>query len=265
MPPICGKLTHDYQVANSTSNPVTAANQLGFMEDDRTLILVPTYNERENIGAFIARLLQVAPEADVAIVDDNSPDGTANQVQQIFGANSRVSVFTRTGPRSFGRSLLDGYRIAVERGYSRMVQLDADFSHDPRMIPAMIDASRNADLVIGSRYCHGGRVVNWPWPRRLLSYFANRYVSLITGLDIRDSTAGFRCWTRRALQSLLERGVASDGYAFQIEAAFRTQRTGLRVAEVPITFTDRRAGQSKMSGKVILEGMVKPWSLRFGR
>ncbi len=235
------------------------------MENNDILIVIPTYNERENVSALIAQLLQVVPEADVIIVDDNSPDRTANQVQQMFGANSRVSVFTRTASRSFGGSLLDGYRIAVERGYPRMVQLDADFSHDPKMIPAMIDASRKADLVIGSRYCHGGRVVNWPWPRRLLSSFANRYVSLITRLDVRDSTAGFRCWTRPALQSLLERGVASDGYAFQVEAAFRTQRAGLRVVEIPITFTDRRAGQSKMTGKVILEGILKPWSLRFGR
>lgn len=235
------------------------------MENDRTLIVVPTYNERENVGALIAQLLQVVSEADVIIVDDNSPDGTASHVQQIFGANSRVSVFSRTGSRSFGGSLLDGYRIAVERKYPRMVQLDADFSHDPKMIPAMIEATREGDLVIGSRYCDGGRVVNWPWPRRLLSRFANRYASLITGLDVRDSTAGFRCWTRRALQCLLERGVASDGYAFQVEAAFRTQRAGLRVVEVPITFTDRRAGQSKMTGRVILEGILKPWSLRFGR
>jgi len=234
------------------------------MENDRTLIVVPTYNEHENIGALITQLLQVVPEADLIIVDDNSPDGTASQVQQLFGANSRVSVFIRTKSRSFGGSLLDGYRIAVDRGYPRMVQLDADFSHDPKMIPAMIDASRTADLVIGSRYCHGGRVVNWPWPRRVLSRFANRYASLITGLDVRDSTAGFRCWTRRALRSLLERGVSSDGYAFQVEAAFRTKQAGLHVVEVPITFTDRRAGQSKMSGKVILEGIFKPWSLRLG-
>ena len=235
------------------------------MQNNRTLIVVPTYNERENIGALIAQLLQVVSDTDVIIVDDNSPDGTASQVQQRFGANSRVSVFIRTKPRSFGGSLLDGYRTAVERGYPCMVQLDADFSHDPKMIPAMIGASRTADLVIGSRYCHGGRVVNWPWPRRLLSRFANRYASLITGLDVRDSTAGFRCWTRRALQSLLKRGVASDGYAFQVEAAFRTKQAGLRVVEVPITFTDRRAGQSKMTGKVILEGIIKPWLLRFGR
>ncbi len=233
-------------------------------ETDRTLIVVPTYNERENIEALITQLLQIAPDADVTVVDDNSPDGTAQQVEQVFGANSRVSVLLRTGARSFGRSLLDSYRVALERGYGRLVQMDADFSHDPKVVPAMINASGDADLVIGSRYCPGGGVVNWPWHRRLLSRFANFYVSLITGLTVRDSTAGFRCWTRRALQSLVERGVASDGYAFQVEAVFRTQRAGLRIVEIPITFTDRRAGQSKMSGEVILESMVKPWTLRFG-
>src|SRR5260370_23429277 len=135
------------------------------MENNDILIVIPTYNERENVSALIAQLLQVVPEADVIIVDDNSPDRTANQVQQMFGANSRVSVFTRTASRSFGASLLGGYRIAVERGYPRMVQLDADFSHDPSMIPAMIDARRKPDLVIRSRYGHGGRVRNWRFPR----------------------------------------------------------------------------------------------------
>src|SRR5262245_16304114 len=235
------------------------------MEPDRTLTVVPTYNERQNVEPLITQLLQVAPAADVLLVDDNSPDGTASYVQQKFGGNSRVSVLKRTGARSFGRSLLDGYRAAVERGYARLVQLDADFSHDPNMIPVIIAASRDADLVIGSRYCVGGRVENWPARRELLSRFANRYVAIITGLDVRDSTAGFRCWTRRALESLLHTGVASEGYAFQVETAFRTSQAGLRIVEIPITFTDRRAGQSKMSGQVIFESVAKPWALRFGR
>jgi dolichol-phosphate mannosyltransferase len=127
----------------------------------------------------------------------------------------------------------------------------------------LIDASRDADVVIGSRYCAGGRVVNWPWHRRLLSRFANEYVSAITGLAVRDSTSGFKCYTRRALQCLLEIGITSEGYSFQVETVFRAQREGLRIAEIPITFTDRRAGQSKMSGKVILESILKPWLLRF--
>src|SRR5438105_12707776 len=235
------------------------------MNADRTLIVVPTYNERENVGALVAQLLQVAPDADLLLVDDSSPDGTVAAAEQLFGTNPRFSSLRRTGSRGIGRSLLDGYRVAVERGYSRVVQLDADFSHDPNMLPAMIDATRDADVVIGSRYCRGGRVVNWPWHRRLLSRFANEYVSRITGLEVSDSTSGFRCYTRRALHCLIDTRITSEGYAFLVETVFRAQREGLRTLEIPITFTDRRAGQSKMSGKVIFESVLKPWRLRFGR
>ena len=233
------------------------------METDRTLIVVPTYNERDNVGALVAQLLQVAPGADVLLIDDDSPDGTANHAQQTFGADPRVSVLRRSGPRGFGRSLLEGFRIGVERGYACLVQMDADFSHDPKVVPVLIDATRDADMVIGSRYCPGGRVANWPWHRRLLSRFANQYVGSIIAVNVRDSTSGFRCWTRYALQCLLKSGVKSEGYAFQVETVFRAQRERLRIVEVPITFTDRRAGQSKMSSKVILESILKPWVLRF--
>ena len=235
------------------------------MNADRTLIVVPTYNERENVGALVAQLLQVAPDADVLMVDDNSPDGTLAAAEHLFGTNPRFSSLRRTGSRGIGRSLLDGYRVAVERGYSRVVQVDADFSHDPKMIPALVNATHDADVVIGSRYCRGGRVANWPCHRRLLSRFANEYVARITGVTVRDSTSGFRCWTRRALECLLKIGVTSEGYAFQVETVFRAQQEGLRIVEIPITFTDRRAGHSKMSGKVILESMLKPWRLRFRR
>src|SRR5207302_1992856 len=152
--------------------------------------------------------------------------------------------------------------VAVERGYSRVAQLDADFSHDPDMLPAMINATRDADVVIGSRYCRGGRVANWPWHRRLLSRFANKYVARVAGVTVRDSTSGFRCWTRRALECLLKIGVTSEGYAFQVETVFRAQQEGLRIVEIPITFTDRRAGHSKMSGQVIFESMLKPWPVQ---
>ncbi|PYK40364.1 MAG: dolichyl-phosphate beta-D-mannosyltransferase [Verrucomicrobia bacterium] len=235
------------------------------METDRTLIVVPTYNERENVGALVPQLLQVAADADVMLVDDNSPDGTAMFAEQLFRTEPRFSILRRTGSRSFGRSLLDGYRLALERGYARLVQMDADFSHEPKMVPALIDACRDADVVIGSRYCPGGRVVNWPWRRQLVSRFANEYVSVITGLTVRDSTSGFKCYARRALQCLLQVGITSEGYAFQVETVFRAQREGLRIVEIPITFTDRCAGQSKMSGKVIFESVLKPWRLRFGR
>jgi dolichol-phosphate mannosyltransferase len=233
------------------------------MNTDRTLIVVPTYNERENVAALVAQLLEVAPEADVCLLDDNSPDGTARYAEELFGANPRFSVMRREGARGYGRSLLDGYRRALEGGYARLLQLDADFSHDPRSIPALLAASRGADVVIGSRYCAGGGVANWPLRRRLLSRFANRYVCAITGLRVGDATGGFRCYTRRALRLLLEARVNAEGYAFLVETVFRASRAGLDVAEVPITFTDRREGQSKMSRRVIYESVLMPWRLRF--
>lgn len=235
------------------------------MKADRTLIVVPTYNERENVRPLVAQLLGVAPEADVCLLDDDSPDGTAAHAEEFFGADPRFSVLRRKGARGYGRSLLDGYRRALAGGYARLVQLDADFSHDPRVIPALVEASRAADVVIGSRYCEGGGVENWPLRRRALSRFANAYVGRITGLRVRDTTSGFRCYTRPALARLLEGRVAGEGYAFLVESVFRAHREGLTVAEVPITFTDRREGQSKMSRKVIFESVLMPWRLRLAR
>ncbi|HEX7958068.1 MAG TPA: polyprenol monophosphomannose synthase [Pyrinomonadaceae bacterium] len=232
---------------------------------DRTLIVVPTYNERENVPRLFAELLRVAPGADLCLLDDNSPDGTAAHAEELFGAEPRFSALVRKGARGYGRSLLDGYRRALEGGYARLVQLDADFSHDPRRVPALVAASREADVVIGSRYCEGGGVANWPLRRRALSRFANLYVCRITGLRVRDTTSGFRCYTRRALARLLEERVAAEGYAFLVESTYRAHRAGLRVAEVPITFTDRREGQSKMSRQVIFESVLMPWRLRLGR
>ena len=233
------------------------------MDADRTLIVVPTYNERENVAALIPQLLNVAPNADVMLIDDNSPDQTADRAEQLFAVHPRFSALRRKSERGYGRSLLEGYRAAVDREYGRLVQLDADFSHDPVIVPQLIEGTRRADVLIGSRYCPGGSVANWPLRRRLLSRFANYYVRAITGLTVCDSTSGFRCYTRRALQVLLENPIAAEGYAFLVETTFRAQRAGLRIAEVPITFTDRREGQSKMSRAIILESVVKPWLLRF--
>jgi dolichol-phosphate mannosyltransferase len=234
------------------------------MHADRTLIVVPTYDERENVAALVPELFKVAPAADVLLIDDSSPDETADYAEKLFSANARFSVLRRTPPRGYGRSLLDGYRVAVERGYARLVQLDADFSHDPAVVPVLIEATRRADVVIGSRYCPCGGIANWPLRRRLLSRFANAYVHAITGLAVRDSTSGFRCYNRRALQTLLQSPITSEGYAFLVETTFRAERAGLQVVEVPIMFIDRREGQSKMSRKIILESMLKPWRLRFG-
>lgn len=233
------------------------------MDADRTLIVIPTYNERENVAALIPLLLNVAPTADVMLIDDNSPDKTAELAEQMFAANPRFSVLRRTSTRGYGRSLLEGYRAAIARNYGRLVQLDADFSHDPAVVPALTKATTKADVAIGSRYCAGGRVANWPLRRRLLSRFANQYVRTITGLTVRDSTSGFRCYTRRALEIMVEMPIAAEGYAFLVETTFRAHRAGLQIAEVPITFVDRREGQSKMSRKIIFESILRPWRLRF--
>jgi len=234
------------------------------MDTERTLIIVPTYDERENVGPLVARIFEHAPASDVMLLDDASPDGTADHAERLFGHDPRFSVLRRRGPRGYGRSLLDGYRRALEAGYARLVQMDADFSHDPAMIPALLRAGRDADVVIGSRYCPGGGVANWPLRRRALSRFANKYVAVITGLRVGDATSGFRCYTQRALRVLLEGRTRAEGYAFLVEATFRAHRAGLRVAEVPITFTDRREGQSKISRKVIFESVLMPWRLRLG-
>ena len=235
------------------------------MTNDRTLIIVPTYNERENVPGLVGRILSLVPEADVLLLDDNSPDKTADLAEELFGQDPRFRVLRRTGARGYGRSIIDGYRSALEGGYARLVQLDADFSHDPARVPALVEASRRADVVIGSRYCEGGGVENWPLRRRALSRFANAYVCRITGLRVRDTTSGFRCYTRRALARLLEGRIAGEGYAFLVEAVYRAHREGLSIAEVPITFTDRREGKSKMSRGVIFESVLMPWRLRLGR
>lgn len=235
------------------------------MSTDGTLIIVPTYNERENVAALVAQLLEVAPKADVMLIDDDSPDGTAAFAEDLFGANPRFSVMRRTGVRGYGQSLIDGYRRALDGSYARLVQLDADFSHDPRIIPVLVNASLKSDVVIGSRYCAGGGVMNWSLRRRLLSRFANLYVCWVTGLRTSDTTSGFRCYTRRALSRLLAGRISAEGYAFLVESVFCAQRNGLSIVEVPITFIDRREGQSKMSRKVIFESALVPWRLRFAR
>jgi dolichol-phosphate mannosyltransferase len=232
------------------------------MNTERTLIIIPTYDERENVPGLVTRLFEAVPAADVMLIDDNSPDGTADHAERLFGREARFSVLRRAGGRGYGRSLIDGYRRALEAGYDRVVQMDADFSHDPAAVPALLGASRAADVVIGSRYCAGGGVANWPLRRRVLSRFANRYVSAITGLRVGDATSGFRCYTQRAVRRLLEGRIRAEGYAFLVESTFRAHRAGLRIAEVPITFTDRREGKSKISRKVIFESVLMPWRLR---
>ena len=232
------------------------------MNHSSTLVILPTYNERENVGDLVAQILARAPDADVLLVDDNSPDGTAPYAEELFAGEGRFSVLRREGPRGLGRSYVDGYRHAMERGYARLVQMDADFSHDPSRLPDILAAARSADVVVGSRYCPGGGIGNWPLRRRLLSRFANSYVSAITGMKVGDATSGYRCYNRRALEQVLGNRIVAEGYAFLVESIYRISEAGLKIAEVPIVFVDRREGKSKISRKVIFESVLMPWKLR---
>ncbi|MEP6757007.1 MAG: polyprenol monophosphomannose synthase [Chthonomonadales bacterium] len=233
------------------------------MNTSQTLVIIPTYNERENVETIVPAVFKMLPDADLLIVDDDSPDGTADRAQELFGSDPRFHILRRTGPRGLGRSYVDSYAYALESGYSRVVQMDADFSHNPKYLPDMEKASANADVVMGSRYCPGGGVENWPFRRKLLSRFANKYVSVITGVQVRDATAGFRCYTRRALERIHVEEVVSNGYAFQVEMTYRAAIAGMKVVEIPIIFTDRAVGVSKMTQSVIMESILMPWRLRF--
>lgn len=225
------------------------------------MIIIPTYNERENLPPLVRAVL-AHPASHVMVVDDQSPDGTgeiADQLAREFPG--RVTVLHRTGPRGFGRSYVEAMTKAVAGEADIIVQMDADLSHDPQYLPALIAAAEHADLVIGSRYLHGISVVNWPLRRIMLSTTANSYIRTITGMPIKDCTGGFRCWRRSTLAAVVAEGIASEGYAFQVEMLFKAWRRGFRVVEVPIIFQERRQGSSKLSSGVLLESLIVPWRL----
>ena len=227
----------------------------------KTVVIVPTYNERNNLPVIAGELLDL-PDLRVMIVDDRSPDGTGQIADEIAARHpGRVSVLHRNDVRGFGRSYVDGMRAALSAGADLIVQMDADHSHDPADVPRMISAAADADLVIGSRYVPGGRIVNWPLHRLVLSAGANRYIRALTGLDVHDVTSGFRCWRREILLRIPFERIVSDGYAFQVEMTWHASRSGSRIREVPITFVERRQGVSKLSSRVILESAILPWRL----
>jgi dolichol-phosphate mannosyltransferase len=227
----------------------------------RPLVIVPTYNERANLLPLLERLLAI-PDLRVLIVDDASPDGTGQIADAYAAANrARVQVLHRTGKRGLGLSYIDGMYVALRTDATHICQMDADLSHNPADVPRLLHAAEQADFVIGSRYVAGGRIENWPLHRRMLSAFANRYIRAITRLAIRDCTSGFRCWKREALERLPLASIRSDGYAFIVEVAWEASRAGLRCAEVPITFVERREGASKLSSGVIMESAIVPWRL----
>ena len=229
------------------------------------LIVVPTYNERENIQHLLDQLLSLPYGLDVLVVDDNSPDGTGDLVAARVALDPRVHLLRRPGKMGLGSAYVAGFRFALENGAEFVFEMDADFSHDPQAIGDFLEAAKDADLVLGSRYLHGVTVVHWPLRRLVLSYCANLYTRVITGLPVRDATGGFKCFRRRALAALDLARVNSDGYAFQIEMTYKVWRLGLRIKEIPITFVDRRAGVSKMDRRIVWEAAWLVWRLRFMR
>ena len=227
-------------------------------------MIVPTYNERENIARIIEAVLAQDERLDVLVVDDGSPDGTGDIVESFRELTDRVHIIRREKKLGLGTAYIAGFRWAVERSYEYVLEMDADFSHDPAHLPQFLRAIENADLVLGSRYRNGKvTVVNWPIKRLLLSYFANVYARVVTGLPVWDATGGFKCFRRRVLEAIDLSHVRSNGYAFQIEMSFRAWRRHFQIVEIPIVFVDRTEGQSKMSRAIVREAIWMVWRLRW--
>lgn len=225
------------------------------------VVVVPTYNEKDNLPILAAGIL-AHPGFRLLVVDDSSPDGTGDVAENLARTYpGRVEVIHRTGLRGLGRSYVDGLQRAVESGADLIFQMDADLSHNPEHLPALAAAADHYDIVIGSRYLTGVSVVNWPLHRIFLSAFANRYVRAVTRISATDCTSGFRCWRREALQRLPLNSMVSNGYAFLVEMLFEASRRGCTIGEAPIIFIERRQGQSKVSGKVLMESLIVPWRL----
>jgi dolichol-phosphate mannosyltransferase len=229
----------------------------------KSIVVVPTYNEADNIAAFTQALFDLnVPDLNVLVVDDESPDGTGKIADGLAAQNDRLHVLHRTGLRGLGRAYVDGFRWALERGFDRIIQMDADFSHSPDYIPAILEKSNDYDVVVGSRYVPGGgHDEHWEAGRVFLSAWANFYARLILRMKVHDATAGFKCWTRHALEVVQLDRVKSNGYVFQVEMAYLCQRLKLRVLELPIYFEDRRIGHSKMSIPVKLEAAWRTWQV----
>lgn len=243
-----------------TPTPARASLALG----ERGLVIVPTYNEGENVTRIVPLILAQDARLDVLVVDDNSPDGTGRLADALAEEDPRVHVLHRPGKQGLGKAYLAGFRWALERDYAYIFEMDADFSHDPRHLPEFLAAVQHADVVLGSRYRDGKvTVVNWPMTRLILSYGANIYARAVTGLRLGDATGGFKCFRREVLQSIPLDEVRSNGYAFQIEMSFRAWKRNFRIAEIPIVFHDRTEGESKMSKRIIREAIWMVWRLRW--
>lgn len=227
----------------------------------KTIVIVPTFNERDNLPSLVRRIMAQPGAADALVVDDNSPDGTGQIADEMAAQNPRLQVLHRAEKNGLGRAYCAGFAWALERNYEFIFEMDGDFSHNPDDIPAFLEAAENADLVLGSRYRNGIRVINWPLKRLMLSLGAARYVKMITGMPFSDPTGGYKCFRRRALLSIDLDAVRSNGYSFQIELTHKIWRQGMKIVEVPIIFTDRFQGSSKMSTKIVREALWMVWRL----
>jgi dolichol-phosphate mannosyltransferase len=237
--------------------------------NQNTLIIIPTYNERQNIVLIIPEIKKVVPFAHILVVDDASPDGTSECVKELAKSIPGIFVLDRPKKEGLGKAYISGFRWALQRDYEYIFEMDADFSHDPRYLLNFLVAMESNDLVIGSRYKTGVNVVNWPMSRLLLSYFANKFARIVTGIPVQDCTAGYKCFRRTVLENICLDRIGSSGYSFQIEIHYYAWKNGFRIAEIPIIFADRQRGVSKMSTKIIREALLLVWKLRilslFGR
>ena len=231
----------------------------------KTLIIIPTYNELENLRPLLKELFSYAPATDVLIVDDNSPDGTGKLADELHEQNPQVQVLHRAGKLGLGTAYIAGFKYAVAHNYDAAFEMDADFSHDPRYLPDFLKAIEDADLVIGSRYIPGGNTPNWSFMRRMISGCGNIFARFMLGIPVHDCTAGFRCYRREVLESIDLDSIQSQGYAFQVELAYRVMRQGFKIVETPIIFMDRRVGKSKMSRAIVLEAFTYVLRTKFGK
>ncbi|HEX2963132.1 MAG: polyprenol monophosphomannose synthase [Ignavibacteria bacterium] len=231
--------------------------------DGKSIVIIPTYNELENISVLIPDLMDRYPHLDILIVDDNSPDGTAGYVKKMQENNGCIKLIERSGKMGLGTAYVAGFRFMLENGYDYAIQMDADYSHDPKEIGNFFREIRNCDLVIGSRYITGVNVVNWPMRRLLLSYFASYYTRFITGIPVADCTGGFKMFRRKVLETINLQDIRSNGYSFQIEMNYKAWKAGFKIKEIPIIFIDRVKGRSKMNKKIVREAVLMVWKLRF--
>lgn len=232
------------------------------MSEKKSLVIIPTFNEMENIPNLIPKVLSKDDGIEILVVDDNSPDGTADYIEKLKENNSKIHLIKRNYKMGLGTAYITGFKYALEHSFDYIFEMDADFSHNPKEIINFLNEIKNYDLVLGSRYISGVNVVNWPMRRLILSYSANIYTKIITGLHIKDATGGYKCFRREVLEAINLDGVKSNGYAFQIEMTFKAWKKGFKIKEIPIIFIDRVKGSSKMSKKIVREAVVRVWKLR---